>query len=87
MGSISLLVFVFTSAFAGALAMNLNRWASAACKASARILAFAGVLVVVGVLPSLAQAQEGLPEVISPLRVESDWNAESDTDISNIEPL
>jgi hypothetical protein len=71
---VSLSVCVFISGFAGALTMNLNRWASAACKVSARLLVVAGVLVVVGVLPSLAQAQEVLPETISPFRIDRDPN-------------
>jgi RHS repeat-associated protein len=54
--------------------MNLVQQASAACKDSARLLVVAGVLVVVGVLPSMVHAQEGLPTTISPLRVESDPN-------------
>lgn len=54
--------------------MNLVLQASAACTVSARLLVVTGVLVVAGVLPSLAQAEEGLPTTISPLRVERDPN-------------
>jgi hypothetical protein len=54
--------------------MNLNRWAKPTFQGSSRLWVIAGALVVIGVLPLLATAQEGPAETISPLRVESDPN-------------